>query len=369
MKVDFINSNYRRFYKAYKKELDYAVLDCLRKGRLTLREDVWELEKNLAKFVGTKYCATVNSGTDALFLSLLALGIEEGDQVITVSNTFIATIQAIVHTGATPVLIDVKEDELMDVDQLERAITKNTKAIIPVQYTGAICDMKRIAKIAKKYKLHIIDDACQALGAKGAGTFGILNCFSFNTAKLLGGFCDGGAVTTDSRELYEKICLLRNHWNVHQLSVNRNDYPQPKKMGWAWKSRLSNVNASFLNCKFKKIKWILKTREKIAKEYNRNFVDLPIGLPDDQKGRIWQEYHLRVEDREKFAKFLKKKGIETLTRDSTPNHLMDGLDLEFFDLPVTEKLAKEVIRLPLHEWLTNKELNYIIKNVRAFYKK
>src|SRR3990167_3352054 len=185
MKVNFINSAYRRFYKKHKREIDKAVLNCLVEGRLTLKEDVWKLEKSLAKFVGTKYCATVASGTDALFLSLKALGIGPGDEVISVSNTFIATLQAIVHCGARPVLVDVTEDELMDVTKIEPLINSSTRAIIPVQYTGAICDMPKISELAKKYNLHVVDDYCQALGAKGCGTFGVLNAVSFNTAKLL----------------------------------------------------------------------------------------------------------------------------------------------------------------------------------------
>ena len=379
MKIDFINSNYTRFFKAHDKEIMKVVVGCLSTGQLTLRKQVWDLEKRLAKYVGTKYAVTCNSGTDALFLSLLALGIGPGDEVITVSNTFVATIQAIVHTGATPILIDVKDDELMDTDQIEAVITEKTKAIIPVQYTGAVCDMDKIIETAKKHNLHIVDDACQALGASRngvkVGTYGILNCFSFNTAKLLGGLSDGGAVTTDSRILYEKICLLRNHWNIHQLSVNRKDYPQPETMEWAWKSRLSNVNASFLNVKFKTINWILKRREQIALKYNKAFKDLPIGLPHECKGRIFQEYHLRIENSQEmnerglFVVFLRKNGIETLIRDTIPNHKMKGLGLEHFDLPVTEQLAKEVVRIPLYEWLTDKEVDYIIKIVKKYYGK
>jgi len=374
-KVPFIRPNYTRFYAANKKailkEFDY----CMANGELTLRNAVWNLESNIAKFVGAKYAVGVNSGTDALFLSLLALGIGKGDEVITCSNTFIASIQAIVHTGATPILVDVDENELMNLDEVEKVITVKTKAIMPIEYTGAMVDMKRLTKIAKKHKLYIVDDFCQALGAsqdgKMAGSFGILNAVSFNTAKLLGGLCDGGMVTTDSRELYEKICLLRNHWNVHQLSVDRKDYPQPEHMEWAWKSRLSNVNAAFLGVKFKTIKKIIKRREQIALKYNKAFADLHLGLPHEEKGRIFQEYHLKVpaNKREEFAKFLAKRGIETLTRDVVPNHRMKGLELDHFELPMTEQLAGEVIRLPLHEWLTDKEVDYVTKSVKEFYAK
>ena len=380
-KIPFIRPCYTRFYKAHRKEIDLAEQSCHKRGDYMLRSDTWKLEKNIAKFVGTKYCASVGSGTDALFLSLLALGIGKGDEVITVSNTFIATIQAIVHTGATPILIDVGEDEQMDVSQVEGAITERTKAIIPVHYTGAMVDMDGLVRIAGEHGLYIVEDACQALGAtqngKKAGSIGTLGCFSFNNAKLLGGKEDGGAVTTNSRELYEKICLLRNHWNVHQLSVDRNDYPQPKEMQWAWKSRLGNANAAFLNVKFKYLLWILKRREEIAERYLKELWHMPTfyvdnygyELPHNEKGRIWQEFHLRIKDRDKFTKHMQKWGVETLTRDTVPNHKMPGLNLEHFNLPVTEKLAREVTRIPLHEWMTDAEVKYVIHAVKEFFNK
>ena len=368
-KVSFIRPCYTRFWRAKKKEIQSALNSCLERGDLTLRSDVWKFEESLAKFVGSKYAVGVASGTDALRLSLYALGIGPGDEVITVANTFLATLEAIHWVGARPVLVDITENELMDVSKIERLINSKTKAILPVQYTGALCQMNKILDIAKRHNLYVVDDYCQALGARGAGAFGILNAVSFNTAKLLGGLCDGGAVTTDSRELYEKICLLRNHWNIHQLSVDRNDYPQPEHMEWAWKSRLSNLNAAFLNVKFKILPWIIARREKVARAYQEAFKDLPLGLPSEQEGRTWQEYHLRVSTREEFADFLMKKGIETLTRDSVPNHKMEGLGLSHWNLPVTERLAKEILRLPLHEWLTANEIKYVIKCVKEFYTK
>ena len=370
-RIDFINSSYRRFFKKHGKEIDKVITDCLSKGRLMLREDTWKLEENLAKFTRTKYCATVGSGTDALFLSLLALGVGKGDEVITVSNTFIATIQAIVHAGATPILVDVGEDELIDIEKLEKALTKKTKAIIPVHYTGEMADMASIMRLAESCGIYVIEDVAQAIGAtlggKYAGSWGDLGCFSFNNAKLLGGIDDGGAVVTNNRKLYEKICLLRNHWNVHQLSVNAKDYPQPKVMKWAWKSRIGNVNAAFLNVKFKYIKQNLERRKEIAIYYNAWFDGLPVTVSTQREGRVWQEYHLRTKERNKFVKYLKNKGIETLVRDSVPNHKQKGLGLSHFNLPITEKLAKQVVRLPLYPELSDKEVDYIVKTVRKFY--
>jgi len=371
-KVDFINSSYRRYYQSHKDEIDYSLQKCLSTGQLTLRKDLWDLEKRFAKYIGTKYAAGVNSGTDALFLSLLALGVGPGDEVITVSNTFIATIQAIIHTGATPILIDVGEDEQMNVDLLEGAITSKTKAIVPVHYTGSMCDMDRITDIASEKGIFVVEDACQAVGATQggikAGAFGHLGCFSFNTAKLMGGLCDGGMVTTNSRELYEKICLLRNHWNVHQLSVDRNDYPQPEEMQWAWKSRLSNLNAAFLNIKFKYLKQLLNARKDIANIYLYRLADTPLILPHDSPGRVWQEFHIRVKNRAEFAAYLTKKCVETLTRDTIPNHRMKGLNLSHFDLLVTDTMAAEITRLPLYPEMHISEVDYVIKTIHGFFK-
>lgn len=367
-RVPFIRPCYQRFFVKHREEIMGVIGSCLERGELTLRQEVWSLERKIADYVGTKYAAGVASGTDALFLSLKALGIGPGDEVITVSNTFIATLQAIVHCGATPILVDVNEDEQMNVRQLEEAITPRTKAIIPVHYTGAMADMGTIMHIANEHGIYVVEDFCQALGAtqdgKKAGSFGILNSVSFNTAKLLGGFCDGGMVTTDDRQLYEKVCLLRNHWNVHQLSVDRNDYPQPEAMGWGWKSRLSNINAAFIGVKFNTIGEIHARRGEIAKRYNAAFVGLPLITPHENEGRIWQEYHLRSLDRAAVAAKLKDLGVETLTRDVVPNHKMEGLGLSHWDLPVTEKLAREVFRLPLHEHLTDEEVELVIDSVK-----
>src|SRR5581483_3827498 len=192
-KINFIRNSYIRFAAKHKQELINAFWNCVKKGNLILREDVSEFEDRLAEYTGTKHGIGTNSGTDALFLSVLALGIKgnwdyllkqvqegkmtlaqankkfEGDEVITVSHTFIASIQCIIHAGARPILVDVGPNELMDVTQIEKAITKKTKAILPVHFHGKVCDMDAIMKLAKKYKLYVIEDACQALGSSFKG--------------------------------------------------------------------------------------------------------------------------------------------------------------------------------------------------------
>ena len=215
-KVPFVD--YPKQYHSIEKEIDAAIKEVLSKGDFILREQLRRFEDNLASFLGMDYAVGLNSGTDALYLSLLAAGIGHGDEVITVAHTFLATVGAIVNCGAKPVLIDVRQDFNMDVDKVEEAITSQTKAIIPVHLNGRLCDMKKLMKIADKHNLIVIEDAAQALGAtfdgKKAGSFGLTGCFSFYPAKVLGAAGDGGLVATNDKEVAEKIRALRDNGRV-----------------------------------------------------------------------------------------------------------------------------------------------------------
>ena len=192
-KVPFVN--YPEHYRRMENEIDVAIKEILSNGDLILRDQLRQFEENIASFVGVKYVVGVNSGTDALFLSLKAAGIGQGDEVITVAHTFVATVSAIVYCGAKPILVDIGEDMNMDVEQVEQVITPRTKAIIPVYLNGRMCDMARLTEISTKYNLLMIEDAAQALGAtfdgKKAGSFGFTGCFSFYPAKMLGAAGDG----------------------------------------------------------------------------------------------------------------------------------------------------------------------------------
>jgi len=373
MKVDFINSSYRRYWKAHGKEVLKAIDNCGKLGDYVMRKDLLKFEENLAKFVGTKYAVGVNSGTDSLFLSLKALGIGNGDEVITVAHTFIASIQVIVHCGAVPILIDVGEDALMDCDLIEKVITKRTKAIMPIHLSGKVCDMDKIMKIAKKYKLAVIEDACQSLGAywgdKMSGSIGDTGCFSFISPKTMGGMGDNGAIVTNSRKLYEKLLLLRNHWNITQGALHGLKIKTPRIMDWGWNSRMDNIQAAVLNVKFKYYPAILKRRREIGLRYDKELQGLPIILPIQQPKQIYQEFIIRVPDMWKLNKFMAKKGIELLIRDTTPNHKLKGLGLEHFNLPVTEEMAVEAVRLPTYPEMTDKEQGYIIKSIKEYYGK
>lgn len=375
-KINFIRNSFIRFWNEHEDELLEAVKKCGRNGDLILREDVVEFEKNLANFTGTKYGIGVNSGTDAIFLALKTLGIGQGDEVITVSHTFIATIQGIVNVGATPILIDVGQDELMDVTKIEEAITPKTKAIIPVHFHGKVCNMDVIMELAKKYNLYVIEDACQALGSsfkgKMAGSFGDFGCFSFNTPKLMGGWGDGGGLVTNNYELAQKVMLLRNHWNMAQTSVNMPDFPTPEVVHWAFKSRLDNIQAAMLNVKWKYYPQLLERRKEIANLYIDGLKDLPIKLPTYGDGDVIQEFIIRIgsdETRKKFKEFMDSKGIELLIRETTPNHKVKELGLDHFNLPVTENISTDAVRLPCYPELYDAEISYICKSIREFYEK
>lgn len=367
MKIPFVN--YPLQYKNLEREIDQTIKNLLERGDLILRKDVEEFERNLAFFVGTKYAVGVNSGTDALILSLRAAGIGKGDEVITVSHTFVASIASIVHIGAKPILIDVKEDFTIDVGKIEEAITERTKAILPVHLNGRTCEMDRMMEIANKYNLVVIEDAAQALGAgyrgRKAGSFGLVSCFSFYPAKILGAYGDAGGITTDNEEIAEKIRLFRNHGQKTKTEI----------VCYGFTSRLHNLQAAVLNVKFKYLPEWIKRRREIAEIYNQGLSEVPgIKLPpapnsDKRYFDIFQNYVLKAENRNELYDFLKEKGVETLVKDSVVNHKQPGLGLSNFNLPYSERLANEVISLPIYPELNQEEIEYVINSVKEFYSK
>jgi dTDP-4-amino-4,6-dideoxygalactose transaminase len=365
MKVSFVN--FKQQYAKLKEEIDRKMQKTLEEGNLILREDVNEFENNLASLVGGKYAVGLNSGTDALILSLKVAGVKEGDEVITVSHTFMASIASIVHVGATPVLIDVGEDFLMDPDKIEEAITPKTKVILPVHLNGRVCNMDKIMEIAAKHNLQVIEDAAQALGAKFngkvAGSFGLSGCFSFYPAKILGSYGDAGAITTSSEDIVEKVRLLRNHGQRTKTDI----------VCFGWTARLDNLQAAVLNVKFRYLGEWLERRREIARIYTEGLKDVSgIKLPpapdfDSQHYDVYQNYVLKAEKRDELFEFLKKNEIETLIKDPVCNHLYKNLGLSHFKLPYSEKLAREVISLPMYPELRDEEIKYVIEKVREFY--
>ena len=365
-KVSFVNIP--RHYQNLKEKILKTLDDVLSRGDLILRKDVEEFEKNIADFVGTKYAIGLNSGTDALFLPLKAAGIGPGDEVITVSHTFVASIAVIVNAGAKPILIDVKDDFTMDMDKLEEAITPKTKAVIPVHLNGRMCEMDKLMEIAQKHNLIVVEDAAQSLGAKFknkmAGSFGLAGGFSLYPFKILGAFGDGGIMATNDENIAEKVRLLRDHGQKTKTEI----------VCYGWNSRLDNLQAAFLNLKFKYLPNWIKRRREIAEIYNKGLsevsgVELPSAPDSDERYfDIYQNYVLKAQRRDEFFNFLKEKGVETLIKDPIANHLHPNLGLSRFRLPYTEKLAKEVISLPMYPELSNQQIQYTIDCVREFYR-
>jgi len=346
-KVPFVN--YSLQYQNLKKEIDSAIQDVLNRGDLILRKDVEEFEKNLADFTGAKYAVSLNSGTDALFFSLLSAGIGErgggsrGDEVITVSHTFVASIAAIVQAGAKPVLVDVKEDDyIINLEDFEKAITPRTKAVIPVYLNGRMCDIDRLLEICQKYNLIIIEDSAQALGGrfkgKKAGSIGLSGCFSFYPAKILGCFGDGGAVIANNPEIAEKIRLLRDHGQKTKTEI----------LGYGWNSRLDNLQAAVLNVKIKYLPQWIERRREIARIYQKELseiekIKLPPGPDSDENYfDVFQNYVLRAQKRDELFNFLKENGVETLIKDPIPNHWQKGLNLSHFKLPISADLLYNI---------------------------
>ncbi|MEW6606953.1 MAG: DegT/DnrJ/EryC1/StrS family aminotransferase [bacterium] len=360
--------NYPRQYQQLKSEFDSVFERIMSNGDFILRQDLEEFEHNIAQYVGTKHAIGVNTGTDALYLSAHALDFGAGDEIITVAHTFVATIGAIVQCGATPILVDIKDDFNIDVDQIEPAITPKTKGIIPVHLNGHSCNMDRIMQLAQKYNLMIIEDAAQALGAKfkgkRCGSFGHTSIFSFYPAKMLGTAGDGGIICTDDDRLARKLRAFRDNGRVDTVEVIE---------CFGWCSRLDNLHAALLNMKFKYFdKWVNRRRE-IARLYHEGLSNIPevITHPrsNDDYFDVYQNYVIRTKRRNELAQYLRKCGIEILISWPTPLHKQKALELSHFSLPVTEQISTEVISLPMYPELIDDEVQIVIETIYDFFKK
>lgn len=362
-RVPFVDP--REHYRRLKSEIDFAITDTLARGDLVLRQQLRDFEQHLAEFVGTKYAVGVNSCYHALHFSLLAAGVGPGDEVITVAHTFVATVSAIVHTGATPVLIDVREDYNMDPAALEAAITSRTKAVIPVHLNGRVCEMDRIMAIAEKHKLAVIEDAAQALGAtykgKGAGSFGI-GCFSFYPFKSLGGLGDGGAVTTNDPAVARFATLVR---------FNGEDRQTGEFHHHGYTALLDNVQAAVLDVKLRHLPDWIQHRRKIASLYREGLKNVEgLRLPhfsDDRYFDSYQNYVVRTKQRDELRQYLKEQGVETLLHWPKPMWEHRDLGLKNPGLPETESICKEVVSLPMSAEATPEHVQITAESIRSFF--
>jgi dTDP-4-amino-4,6-dideoxygalactose transaminase len=364
-KVPFVDPS--RVYYKLKDKLDSAYFEVMSKGDLIDRGQLKSFETKLASFVGTKYAVGLNSGYDALQLSLRALNIGPGDEVIVPAHTFVATCSAVVNVNATPVLVDVSSDFNINVDKIEDAISDKTKAIIPVHLSGWMADMPGIMNLAEKYNLKIIEDACQSLGSSingvGAGAWGNTGCFSFYPFKILGGYGDGGAITTND----ENIAIF-----ARRMRYNGEDRETGEYFGHGFTCLLDNLQAAFLNIKLEYLPASIERRKFIASCYNKALSDYnDLLLPDyNRKGfdHVYQNYTLRSKHGNEFSEYLKNNGIEVLTQFRKPYYKHRALNLVDRGFPETEALSREVCSLPMSFELTDMEIEYVIKTVRSFYK-
>lgn len=338
-------------------------------GDFTLGKPLVEFENRIAKLCQVKHAIGVGTGTDAIALVLKGLGVGPGDEVITTTNTFIATVGAIVQAGATPVFVDSEDGFVIDPDKIEAAITKKTKALLPVHYGGNVADLPKIMKIAAKHKLPVIEDACQAQGAaidgKSVGSWGVAGCFSFHPLKNINVWSDGGMIVTNDDKLAKWLRLYRNHGLVGRDEVEI----------FGINCRFDATQAVIGNRLLNSFEKIIKIRLQNAAKYDKELSKIKgITVPKRRAG-VQHTYHLyivRAEKRDALLKYLIERGVEAKVHYPIPVHLQKAakyLGYKKGDFPVCEKDCGQIITLPVHSYLTQEEIDYAIDCVRSFYSK
>lgn len=355
-------ANPKEQYLAHKDEIKKAIDNVLDSGWYILGKEVNEFENEFANFVGTKYSLGVASGTDAIFLSLKALDIGIGDEVITVSHTATATVSAIEATGAKVIFIDIEEDYFtMDLSKIKNVITSKTKAIVAVHIYGQPCDMDELLKISKENNLYLIEDCAQANGAKyknkDVGSIGDLGCFSFFPTKNLGALGDGGAISTNSKDLYDKLLRLRQYgWDKNRDSKFN-----------GYNSRLDELQASILRVKLKYLKENTQKRNDIAKLYSEALKNNSLILPKIRENCL-HAFHLfvvRSSKRDKLKAYLKSKNILAMIHYEKPVHLQEAFAIDY-DLNHTVNVADEILSLPMYPELKEEEISFIVEKINEF---
>jgi len=356
-------------YEPIKNDVLQAISTVFDGMQLFLGPNINEFEREFASFNGSKYCATVANGTDAILIALKALGVGQGDEVITTSHTFFATIEAIVLSGAKPVFADIHPmTYCINPDLIAEKITPGTKAIIPVHLYGHPCDMDKIMEIARRHDLFVIEDTAQAHGAlyngKKCGTFGNMGSFSFYYTKNLGCYGEGGGIITDNEDAFNYSKLFRNHGQqtkYEHMIVGTNN-------------RIDEIQAAILRIKLKFLDEMNAKRRQIAKKYNELLKETPLILPEERDGcsHVFHLYVIRSKHRDELQKFLSDAGIGTGIHYKIPAHLQracDNLNYKKGDLPVTEQVCDEILSLPIYPELKDEQIEHIASKIKEFYKK
>jgi dTDP-4-amino-4,6-dideoxygalactose transaminase len=364
MNVPFVDLQTQ--YRRLRGEIVPAIESVMSRAAFILGQEVTDFEKAFAAFCGRRECVGVASGTDALLWALKACGIGPGDEVITAANTFIATVLAITFAGAKPVLVDCLEETYeMDPEAVRRAITPKTRAIVPVHLYGHPADMDPLLEIAREHGLKVIEDTAQSHGAsyhgRPCGSMGDAGCFSFYPGKNLGAYGDGGAVVADDPAIAEAVRMLRN-------------YGQPRKYYHetiGWNSRLDTMQAAVLGVKLKHLESWNEARRRHAARYAECLRDLPLVLPVEASGcrHVYHLFVIRCRERDRLVEFLARRGVSCVIHYPVPAHLQKAYaDLGYREgsFPVTERVAKGIISLPMYPELTDEQIQYVCEGVREF---
>ena len=355
-------------YNNYKSQINNEFERILTSGAFILRDDVLKFEKHIAKKLKSKFAVGVNSGTDALFLACKVAGISSGDEVITVGHTFVATVAAIHHCEANPILVDIKGDYNIDESKIIERITNKTKAIIPVHLNGRSCNMEKILSIAKKFDLVVIEDCAQSVGAKFkgkfVGTFGKFGCFSLHPMKSLNCAGDGGYIITDDEAYYKRLLSLRNHGqNEDKTEI----------FEYGFSSRLDNLQAAIVDIKLPDLEKNNSIRRKIAMRYNDGLKNLPIVLPikpalNGDYYDVFNSYVIRTEKRDELFNFLRDNSIEVFVHMHKPLCCYTSLRLEGNNLSLNKQICGEILSLPIYPELSDYKVDFVISKIEEFYK-
>ncbi|MFH1374660.1 MAG: DegT/DnrJ/EryC1/StrS family aminotransferase [bacterium] len=354
-------------YQSIKSEIDAAIREVIDNSCFGLDPSVSEFEAAFAEFCQAKHCIGVNNGTNALLLALKAVDIGPGDEVVTAANTFVATVAAIVHAGARPVLVDVDPDSRnLDPTLLSLALSRRTKAVIPVHLYGRMADMEAIDRVVNRHDITVIEDAAQAHGAdyrgRRAGSVGRATAFSFYPAKNLGAFGEAGAVTTDEAGIDRIVRLLRDHGSSNKYTHELVGY----------NARMAGIQGAVLKVKLGYLQRWNEDRRRVAGWYRQQLAEVPVVLPsvDNDCRQVYHLFVIETERRDELQRFLKERGVPSLIHYPVPVHLQPAyayLDYRRGDFPVAEKLAGEILSLPIYPELTESQVTYVCDQIREFF--
>ncbi|MBP5623919.1 MAG: DegT/DnrJ/EryC1/StrS family aminotransferase [Lachnospiraceae bacterium] len=354
----------RGFFK-YQDEFEAKALEVLRSGWYILGKEVSAFEEEFSSYIGTKYCAGLASGLDALILGIRALGIGKGDEVLVQGNTYIASVMGITVNGATPVFIDPDEYHSIDADKLEAAITDKTKAVMVVHLYGEPADMDKVVAVCKKHNLKLIEDCAQSHGAcfkgKMTGSFGDVGCFSFYPSKNIGAFGDAGALVTNDEEILKKVKMLRNYGSEVRYYF--------KEVGM--NSRLDEIQAGLLRVRLSHVDELTKEREQFAAKYKAELNNPLFTLPPERENAncVWHQFVIRTKKRETLINYLNEHNVGTIIHYPIPPHLSECyayMGYKKGSFPLIEQYADEVLSIPMYNGMTDEEQDYVIKVLNDF---